>query len=562
MISSVPSVFDVIVIGGGMNGLTAAAYLAKAGLKTVVIERRDQLGTHETTEELSYPGFRTSPHTTSHWVGHSPCMLDLELEKFGLELYPARHSRAMPFMDGTAMVPDLWDANGFYAAYAKFSDHDAEVFKDIYNGMAAVRENIYMDFLYSAPSPENWDMMIQKFSSIPHIPEDWWTMTGFELIDLLFEDEHIKAWAAGSANEAIYSPTFKINGPLGAVLLATGAPAQQAIGGSHQVPHAMFRCIVQHGGKILQSCEVEKIIVDDGEAKGVVMSKYSAYPEKTILARKAVVSDLSPAPTFIDLIGEEHLDKQVYRVLKYEYDYGWQNLFTSSFMISELPRWNSSEFNSNIKKSWVFACGTETMRDVEKSLSDLVSGRIPDPITALGGDYILSLYDETAAPSGYHNIQFWTDVPFNLRKHGGVERWDDITHQVVDNVAEMFEKYSPGFRKTIKYKVGLSPLDTFRKNPSALNGQVSGGVPKPGQLYFDRPFLGCNAPRTPIKKLYLSNGTWPFGNSNLASGYIAAFEVVKDLGMPRPSWWSHKSFEWYKSWAAKNGLILRGKVTA
>ena len=558
---AVASEFDIIVIGGGMNGLTAGAYLAKTGLKTIIIERRDQLGTHETTEEWSYPGFRTSPHTTSHWVGHSPCMLDLELEKYGLELYPARHSRAMPFKDGTVMVPDLWDANEFYAAYKMFSEHDANVFRDIYNGIIPLRESIYMNFLYSAPTPDNWDRMIADVASIPHMPDDWWKMTGFELIDYLFEDEHIKAWAAGSANEAIYSPSFKINGPLGAILLATGAPAQQAIGGSHQVPHAVFRCIVSNGGKILQSCEVEKIIVEDGEAKGVVLSKHSAYPEKIIRARKAIVSNLSPVPTFVDLIGEEHIDRQAYRVIKYEYDYDWQNLFTSSFMITELPKWNSAAFNPNIKKAWVFACGAECLKDVERSLGDLVAGRIPDPITALGGDYVVSLYDKSAAPPGYHNIQFWTDVPFNLRKLGGSEGWDDITPDVVDRVAGMYEDYVPGFRKTIKYKVGISPLDTFRKNPSAVSGQVAGGVPKPGQLYFDRPFLGCNAPRTPIKKLYLSNGTWPFGNSNLASGYIAACEIIKDLGIERPAWWSHKTFEWYRMWMHRNAIEPKMKVT-
>ncbi|MGI0092410.1 MAG: phytoene desaturase family protein [Nitrososphaerales archaeon] len=558
---TIPSEFDVIVVGGGMNGLTTAAYLAKTGLKTVVIERRDQLGTHETTEEWSYPGFRTSPHTTSHWVGHSPCMLDLDLERYGLELYPARFSRAMPFKDGTAMVPDLWDANGFFKAYKMFSENDAKVYRDVCNAIVPLHESIYMDFLYSQPSPENWDSMVEKIASLPHVPSDWWKMTGFELIDLLFEDEHIKAWAAGSANEAIYSPTFKINGPLGAILLATGAPAQQAMGGSHQVPHAMFRCIVEHGGKILQSCEVEKIIVKDGEAKGVILSKFSAYPEKKIMAKRAIISNLSPVPTFVDLIGEEHLDRQAYRILKYQYDYDWQNLFTSSFMITDLPKWNSTEFNPNMKKAWVFACGAESLRDVERSLADLVSGRIPDPITALGGDYVVSLYDETAAPPGFHNLQFWTDVPFNLRKHGGPEKWDDITDEIVDKVAEMFEGYAPGFRRTIKHKVGISPLDTFRKNPSALSGQVSGGVPKPGQLYFDRPFLGCNAPRTPIHKLYLSNGTWPFGNSNLASGYIAACEVIKDLGIQRPNWWSHRTFEWYRQWMDKNGVELRPRVT-
>ncbi|MFI5450413.1 MAG: phytoene desaturase family protein, partial [Candidatus Bathyarchaeia archaeon] len=313
-------------------------------------------------------------------------------------------------------------------------------------------------------------------------------------------------------------------------------------------------------GKILQSCEVERIIIEDGEAKGVILSKSAAYPEKKILARRAIISNLSPVPTFVNLVGEEHIGKQAYRVIKYEYDYEWHILFTSSFMTTELPNWKGNSFNPKMKDAWYFNIGADTMKEVESSFAEMASGRIPDPITALGGDYVLDLYDKSSAPPGYHNVQFWSDVPFSLRKSGGSDGWDDVTSEIVEKVADMVEEYSPGFKKTIKYKVGISPLDVYRKNPSAISGQVSGGVPKPGQLYFDRPFLGCNAPRTPIKNLYLSNGTWPFGNTNLASGYIAACEVIKDLGIARPAWWSHKTFEWYRAWAGKNGVQLRGKV--
>ncbi|MEM4281579.1 MAG: NAD(P)/FAD-dependent oxidoreductase [Candidatus Caldarchaeum sp.] len=558
--SNVPIEFDVIVVGGGINGLTTAAYLAKTGLKTLVVERRDQLGTHSVTEEWSIPGFRISPHATSHWAGNSPCMLDLELEKFGLNLYPARYTRAMPFKDGKAMVPDCWDANGFYRSYALFSNHDANIFRDLYNALTGV--NIMQDFFFSAPTPERWDWMIEQISRLPRIPDEWWRMTGFEMADYLFEDEHIKAWITALENTVGFPPFERIIGPLGVILMCTAfTPNQQAIGGSHQVPHALFRCIVQHGGKILQSCEVEKIIIEDGEAKGVVLGKHSAYPEKKLIARRAVVSDLSPVPTFIDLVGEEHLDKQVARVVKYQYDYDWHVLFTAAFMTTKLPDWKGNKFNPNMREAWMFNCGVESMADVEKSFMDCLAGRIPDPITALGADFILTLYDKTAAPPGYHNVQLWPDVPYSLHKKGGPDAWDEITPEITERVADMVEEYAPGFRTSIKTSIGVSPLDIYRKNPSAIHGPWNAGPCKHGQLYFDRPFLGCNPPRTPIKKLYLSNGTWPWSMSWLASGYIAATEIVKDLGIPKPSWWSHVCFEWFPIWAERNGIKPVRKVT-
>lgn len=556
--SSAPE-FDVIVIGGGINGLTTAAYLAKTGLSTVVVERREEVGTHCVTEEHSVPGFRISPHATSQWVGHSPCMADLELEKFGLELIAPRYTRAMPFADGKAFVPDVYDANNLYKKWLKFSEKDAKIFKDLMNALAGVRVDLYMNFFYSAPSPENWDFAMRIFSNLPHVPEDFWDMTGFGLADYLFESDYIKAQVTAFSNAVGFPPHHKIIGPMGTILMATSTTNQQAIGGAHQVPHALQRCIVHHGGKILQSCEVEKIIVEDGEAKGVVLSEHSAYPEKKLMARKAVISDLTPVPTFIDLVGEEHLDPVHVRMIKC-YDYEWHVLFTACYMTTEPPKWKGASFDPDVLKAWNFNIGAASMEDVERAIMDLLCDRIPKPITALGSDFVLTLYDKTAAPKGYHNVQLWADVPYSIRKLGGPEKWDDIKDEVLDEMTETMEDYAPGFKRTVKYKVAVSPLDIYRKNPSAIKGPWNAGISKPGQLYFDRPFLGCNAPRTPIKKLYLSNGMWPWSMSWLASGYIAACEVIKDLGIERPSWWSHKCFDWYREWAERNNIPINLRV--
>jgi phytoene dehydrogenase-like protein len=92
-------------------------------------------------------------------------------------------------------------------------------------------------------------------------------------------------------------------------------------------------------------------------------------------------------------------------------------------------------------------------------------------------------------------------------------------------------------------------------------GVWSGGTVQPGQLYFDRPFLGCQPPRTPIKNLYLSNGVWPMSFSWLGAGYNAAAVVLEDLKMKRPAWWSHKPLAWYPTWAARNNVSLVPKIT-
>ena len=552
--------FDAIVIGGGINGLTAAGYLAKTGLSVAVVERRDQLGAHCSTEELSTPGWKNNPHASGIWVGHSPAMLDLELERFGLDLIFPRFSRAQPFLDGTAFVPDLWDANRFYKKWRRFSEKDAKTFKDIFNRFVDLRVELLERFVYAPPSAANWDATIDLLKTIPHVPDDFLDMTGFELIDLLFENEHLKAQLAGWSHAVALEPHVRVIGPIGAILLVSAFGVQQCVGGSHQIPHALFRCIIHHGGKIFQNCTVEEVLIEDGKATGVRLGEFSSYPERILRAKKAVISNLSPVPTFLHLVGADHLDPGVVRVLQ-NYNY-WGVLYTAAFLSKAPPKWVGSDFDPDIEKAWHFNFGADTLADVEKMSYDLLGGRIPDPITFLAANFNFTMHDRKSSPAGLWNIQLWADVPGPLRSHGGIDGWDELTPEVLETCTDRLEEYAPGFRKTIVDRVGYSPADVARRNASAINGVWSAGIVEPGQLYFDRPFLGCNAPRTPIENLYLSNGVWPHSFSWLGAGHNAASVVLEDLGIKRPDWWSHKPLDWFGVWTKRNGVDVIPKVSA
>jgi phytoene dehydrogenase-like protein len=560
MTEKVQTEFDAIVIGGGINGLTTAAYLAKLGLAVAMVERRDQLGTHCSTEEFGTPGWRNNPHASGIWVGHSPAMLDLELERFGLDLYFARYARAQPFLDGKALVPDLWDANNFYKKWLKFNEKDAKTFKEIFNRFVDIRQQLMTEFVYSPPSEEKWDATVKLLKSIPHVPDNFLDMTGFEIIDQLFEDEHIKAWLAGWSHAVALEPQVKCVGSIGAIMLVSAFGVQQSIGGSHQVPHALFRCIVHYGGKIFQNCPVEKIIIKDGEAKGVQLAENASYPERILTARKAIVSNLSPVPTFLQLVGEDHLDRSAVRAIK-SFNYDWGVLYTAAYLSKEPPHWVGTDFDPELSKAWHFNLGVETLKDVEKCFTQVDDGRIPDPITFLGANFVFSMHDPHSAPPGLHSIQLWPDVPYDIKHDGGPEKWDEVKWDVLEKSTDRLEEYAPGFRKNIVDRVPYSPLDVERRNPSAIKGVWSGGILAPGQFYLDRPFLGCNAPRTPIKKLYLSNGVWPHSFSWLGAGYNAASVVLEDLGLKKPDWWSHKALEWFGPWTSKRGIQVIPKVT-
>jgi phytoene dehydrogenase-like protein len=554
------SVFDVIVIGGGANGLTAAAYLAKSGLKVAVVERNDKVGTHMTTGELSTPGWKNNPHASGLWAGHSPAVLDLELERYGLNIIFPRFSRAQPFLDGKAMVPDLWDANNFYRKWLKFSKNDAKIFRDIYDRFNVIKPEIMQRWVFSPPSPENWDATVELFKSIPHIPDDFLEMTGFELVDYLFEDDHIKGWIAGWSHAVAFEPQTRLLGAMGAVLLISAFGVSQSIGGSIQLPLSLSRVILQNGGSILANCTAEKIVVEDGEATGVVLKDYSSYPHRVLKARKAIISDLSPVPTFLHLLGEEHLDKSVSRVLKgFDYDYGC--LFTAAWLTKSPPAFIGSDFDPQIQEAWHFNNGADTMEEVEAMVKQLLEGKIPEPPAFLAANFIFSLFDKKSVPPGMHSVQIWSDVPYRTDKYGGPDAWDNMSEGYLDRCTDRMEEYAPGFKASIVDKMGWSPLDISRRNPSAIKGVWSGGILQPGQMYFDRPFLGCNAPRTPIKRLFLSNGVFPHSFSWLGAGYNAASAVMEDLGLRKPDWWCHKPLEWPVVWMRRNGIEPKMKIT-
>lgn len=561
MSSSAPLEFDVVVVGGGISGLVAAAYMAKTGLKTLLVERRDKVGTHITTAEPGFPGFWISPHATSINIGNSPAMMDLELERFGLKLVVPRFTRALPFRDGKVYLQDCYDANNTYKKLKRFSERDAKVFRDIQNALAlTVFREIYHKVFYEEPTPENMEAIISTISRLPHIPEDWWDMTAFELVDNLFESEYMKCAVVTNAQSIGMYPLDKFAGTLMAILRIALAPSQQALGGAYQVPHSVLRCFLHYGGKVLTGCEVERIIVKDGTAQGIILSEHAPYPNKTIIARRAIIADISPVPLFLKMIGPEYLDKSVVLALKM-FDYRYAIIFSAHYLLRDKPKFICAEWDPDIQQAWMFNLGVDKLEDLERYFLQLQIEKYPDPLMALGDCFDLSIYDPHSAPAGYRNMQFWAVVPYNLRRLGGAEKWDELKERTNEQIKDLMEEYAPGFKKMVEYEIYFTPLDTYRRNPSAVMGSFSGGASKPGHLYFDKPFFGCNPPRTPIKNLYLCNGIWPTGWSSAASGYIATNAVIKDLGIRKPDWWSSVGAEWLLRYMESQGIHMRHRVT-
>ncbi|MFP4474605.1 MAG: phytoene desaturase family protein [Desulfatibacillaceae bacterium] len=553
--------YDVIVIGGGINGLTTAAYLARAGLSTLVLEARGECGAHCDTCEPGIPGFLHNLHCTWFITAMAPAMADLDLPGFGLEFRGTNTVYAKTFADGKNAILDM-NPMETRDNWARISESDAAMIERA-AGYMLPRINEVVDalhsYLFQAPSlasetkfanfmdgffaEAGYDL---SFSALEK-------MNGFQALDTMMDSEHIKTMIQSLAWISGMPPIHKKVGSIGATCLGpmTGAfiPVHIAYGGSHSVTHALVKAAKTYGAKILPCCPVSRILVEDGKAVGVKLSEHAVYPGEEFRAKK-VVSNLTVVPTFIDLVGEDATGAEMAYHIK-KFNYNEQNLFGVYYALSGQPEFASADFDDRVQKCFMGYFGGDNTEEMERYAASLVSGRIHDEVIA--NWFVPTVADPTQAPEGCHTSFVWFDVPpaptrWREGRLSGMSCWDDIKERLADQADDAYEKYAPGFKSMVRDRIIYTPLDMYRNNPSAVEGNWVGGSVTPDQFYFNRPVPGVlrgGASRTFLENLYLSNSIHPFGTSWLAPGYLAACEVAEDMGARDQDWWQSRACMWY-----------------
>jgi len=545
--------YDVIVVGGGINGLTAACYLQKSGLRVACFERKLEAGAGCCTEEVLQPGVKVNLCACNLVTLWSPAYGDLELPKYGLEMLTSSGwGMFHPFLDRSAVMFHSWDARKTYEQWQGINAHDAEVFKTLFNTLAPVlTEGIHaMLFSQATRSPaeaEGPDGLLGLFRSVlPEIPENAHELNGIDLVEAVYQDEKIRTallsngvmmgalpWNRGE--DALMSVIFPI-------IQAVNSSTWTARGGSHAVTHALCSCFAAHGGRLFTGCPVDSFIMDGDEVQGVVLSPHAVYPDAEIRATRAVVSNLSCHPTFRDLIGEEKLPDWVRRgVDDFKYDEGM--MFTNYWVLDRPPHWEG--YPEEVNRAYGFNFGLESVDDIRRLARNLANDELPDPPIVAGLSVQgFSLADRTQAPAGQYTAMAWSCVPDELPAHGGPKQWDRLREDYGDKVDRLLAEYNPQMMDSVIARYCNSPLDYYRKNPSQKFGATRSGSAGGDWYGTARPFPGCGAPRTPFGKLYLSNSIWPVGTSTLGAGYVAATEVAKDLGVrDEQGWWRHGAME-------------------
>lgn len=535
--------FDVIVVGGGISGgISAAAYLQKAGLKVAVVERRHELGTFAPTAE-PWPGVIASLHACQNWAPLSPAVEDLELEKYGLTAIYSPTPQGSTHKDGKNVLVYL-DPGMTGRSFGRFSEKDGRTIEKLQGGLFGDAVDLAETLFFRAPEvhPDKvMDCAMGMGKYIDIDPATFSKMSGVQLLEQVFESDHIKQTLAVFAAHNYAGHILAQGQGAFAVIASFFALSASGwnIGGIHTVTHSVTQCFVQHGGTILRNCPVEQIIVQDGEAVGVRLSQDAALPGETIYADKAIVSDVGAKVT-LQLIGEDVLrsiDPQLAAKMKY-----WKTHYRggcmSFWVLKERPRWKSEAWNSDIAKAADFYQAWDSWDECKEWLMAMQNGYRRDGLNAELSDYA-AIDPKGTSPEGFVAFRTEEPLPFDLTAEGGPERWDDLREEIAERRNDVMEELAPGFKDKILKQWVQTPLDVWRYNPSGVGGQIVGGDFSEDQWLLSRmPY------RTGVKKLYLSNGVWPVAATWMAPGYNCACLVAEDLGVRNQSWWTHRPVEW------------------
>ena len=516
--------WDGIVIGAGHNGLTCAAYLARAGLKIAVVERNDWIGGGTTTAEVTLPGFRHNLHA-NYFIGFdaAPVYRDLELERFGFRFVVPPVQNAWLFRDGRALVIHQ-DLDLTCASIGRFSERDAAAFRVLYHRYAVAMRPLFVSLLYSPPlAPGELRERLQG----PWADEllACAPLAFYDVIDRYFEDEHLRVLFK-TLLHVITADNVPGTGLLFPTIMAGFTRLALPLDGAASFPRALARIVEATGGAVITGRQVEQIVVRGGEARGVALSDGSRLEAKRFVASAVVF------PQTVRLVGEEAFEGPI-REKARSWKWNAHTLTTLHLALDEPPRYRAADFDPAVERAYNVFFGADDTADLEQSLADIARGQFPNG--PVGNGCCNTLFDPSYAPPGKHIAFWWPFAGYEI--DGRASTWDDRRREYAERLLEVWRSYAPNLTAdNVLASYLFTPLDVERRNLNMVRGSVRGGAYHPDQLGTNRPHPALAQYRTPLPGLYVcgpsaANG----GGVNSAPGYNAAGIIADDLKLDR--WW-------------------------
>jgi phytoene dehydrogenase-like protein len=524
-------IYDAIVIGAGHNGLTAAAYLARAGLSTLVLERRGIVGGCCVTEEIA-PGCRVS--TTSYIASmlRPEVISELQLPKYGLRMVPCDPAIQVPFPDGH-VVPWWADRERARQEFSRISAKDAARFVQVDDQLKKLAR--YLQPFFLEPPPEIGTSSVQGWSDLfrtgkrfrgisnTEIAQLVSFLTGSlgEFLDQNYESEKIKTMFLANNVYGKHGGPYQPGTAIGLLfhLLSGGEHELQGfyghvMGGMGAITHAMAAAGKDLGVEIRTGASVAHVDIRDGRARSVVLE------DGTELRARIVLSNADPKRTFLKMVDSKELPDEfliAVRGIKMAGPCAKVNM-----VLAEEPRFTGTSPQATALERTFYTL-VPSLEFAERCYDMAKFGEIPEQLWV---DCVVSSNaDNSLAPRDKHILTCFVQyVPYHLREGN----WDERRELLGDRVVKKIAEYAPNVPGAIVARQVLTPLD-LERTYGLTEGNIFHGDLRLEQLFFMRPVPGWSQYRTPIDGLYLCGaGAHPGGGVTGAPGRNAAHQALRD----------------------------------
>jgi beta-carotene ketolase (CrtO type) len=533
--------YDAIVIGAGHNGLTCACYLAKAGLRTLVLDQYHSIGGMTITEEITLPGFKSDIHAFGYQLANlSPVPYELGLDRYGFELIRPEisYSHIFPKSGYISMSRSI---DKTIKSIDRYSEKDARTWKKMYEGYNAAKDSIIYS-INTPPlslstllkgvheNPELFDRYRSSLQSMRSWCNEW------------FESEEAKAMFGTFAAFVGLSPDEAGGGEISYLFSTVMQDSGNNVvrGGFGNLPIALAKYLESKGGKIMTNAGVEKILVSKEQRKAVGVKLDSG---KEIRVNKVIASSTDPSTLILKHIGEDYVEEGVVRRVK---RIEWGDAIMAIYLALDEPIQYYA--GKEVAKSAQIHLSEPSLDYFAKIYYECRAGKIPsEPLPIMSND---SFCDPTRVPAGKHLIKFLIlNVPYKIKYDIAVTTkgeadnaiitttnnkidWNDVKEEYGDHIIDIItEKYMPNLKKIILKRVVLSPIDFELRPTTSVYGTLSCGAMLPYQISSTRPIPELAGYKIPsIPNVYLcGSGNHPGPGVSMAPGRNAAQVIFSDL---------------------------------